>query len=190
MRLHDMHLLPLVALLTVFACTAPASDPSAALSASDSLAIADTVRSLTRDAYDLSRGEVVPRMMSVYPESGRVVSATAGRVTTSRDSLEMAVSAFWTGVGQFMVRPTWTWGAMEVDVVDTNTAVMTAQYTVPHWTVGNVPHVIGGVWTSLWQRRNGRWQVTHEHLSDMPRAAAEVLEARMSGAPPTVSPKQ
>ena len=189
MRRHDIRLPHLAALFAVSSCTAPASVPPAILAASDSSAIADTVERLARDAYDLSKGDVVPRMMSIYPQSGRVVSATAGRVTTSRDSLEMAVSAFWTGVGQFMVRPTWTWGAMEVDVVDRNTAVMTAQYTVPHWTDRNMPHVIGGVWTSLWQRRSGRWQVTHEHLSDMPRAAAELLESRMSGAPPAASHK-
>jgi hypothetical protein len=39
-------------------------------------------------AYDLSDTNVVARFMALYPPSGRVVSAAAGRVTTSRDTLE------------------------------------------------------------------------------------------------------
>ena len=150
------------------------------LSAADSAAIADSLRALVRDAYDLSKGDVVSRMMSLYPSSGRVVSATAARTTTSRDSLQAAVNAFWDGVGQYMVRPTWTWQAMQVDVLGPSTAAMTAQYTVPHWTDRGAPHVIGGAWTTVWERRSGRWVVIHEHLSDMPRVLAERLEATMT----------
>lgn len=147
------------------------------LSFDESAAIADSLRVLVRGAYDLSKGDVVRGMMSVYPDSGRVVSATGGRTTTSRDSLQMAVTSFWEGVGQYMVRPTWTWGDMHVDVLDRDHAVMTAQYTVPHWTDRGDPHVIGGVWTTVWSRGERGWRVIHEHLSDMPRAMAERLEA-------------
>jgi ketosteroid isomerase-like protein len=144
-------------------------------------AIADTLRALVTDAYDLSRGDVVRRFMSVYPSTGRVVSATAGSLTTSRDSLQMSIRAFWDGVGQHMVEPTWKWGRMEVDVLSPGAAVMSAQYTVPHWTDGGVPHVIGGVWTSVWARRGEGWRIVHEHLSDMPRPTAERIEAAMPG---------
>lgn len=176
---------PLVAaLLLVTACSRQSADTMRPLSAADSSAIADSLSTLVKGAYDLSQGDVVRRMMSLYPDEGRVISATAGRVTLSRDSLASSVNAFWTGVGQFMVRPTWTWEAMDVDVLSRDAAVLTARYTVPHWTEENQAHVIGGVWTSIWQRRNGHWQVIHEHLSDMPRPVAERLEADMAGAAP------
>ena len=142
-------------------------------------AIADTLRGLVRNAYDLSRGDVVRRFMSLYPDRARVVSATAGRVTTSRDSLQASIRTFWDGVGRYMVSPQWTWGRMDVDVLGPTAAVMTAQYTVPHWTDRGTPHVIGGVWTSVWQRTGEGWRIVHEHLSDLPRPVAERLEAAM-----------
>lgn len=185
MHSFGRHSTPLVAaLLLLTACSGQSSDSAQPQSAADSSAIADSLRTLVKGAYDLSQGDVVRRMMSLYPDEGRVISATAGRVTLSRDSLASSVNAFWTGVGQFMVRPAWTWDAMDVDVLSRDAAVLTARYSVPHWTEENRAHVIGGVWTSVWQRRNGRWQVIHEHLSDMPRALAERLESGMAGAPP------
>ena len=152
------------------------------LTSVDSTAIADSIRAMARSAYDLAEGKAVEHMMSVYPPSGRIVSATAGRVTSTRDSLQQAVDAFWQGVGRFMVRPRWEWGSMTVDVLDRNVVVMTAQYTVPHWTPEGAPHVLGGVWTSVWSRQDGRFRVIHEHLSDLPRALAEQMEAAMSPA--------
>lgn len=172
--------LPPTLSLALVLASAGCAERTSQLSAADSAAIADSLRALVRDAYDLSKGDVVSRMMSLYPSSGRVVSATAARTTTSRDSLQAAVNAFWDGVGQYMVRPTWTWQAMQVDVLGPSTAAMTAQYTVPHWTDRGAPHVIGGAWTTVWERRGGRWVVIHEHLSDMPRVLAERLEATMT----------
>lgn len=174
-----------VCLVTLIAC-APGRAATAPLGAQERAAIADTLRGMVRDAYDLSKGDVVRRFMSLYPEEGRVVSATAGRVSTTRDSLQASINAFWDGVGQYMVRPTWTWGDMQVDVLDRDAAVMTASYHVPHWTDVGRPHVIGGVWTSVWQRTQSGWRIIHEHLSDMPRAVAERMEATMPGADSTV----
>ncbi|MBC7898061.1 MAG: hypothetical protein H7066_21765 [Cytophagaceae bacterium] len=150
------------------------------MSQAEATAIADTLRGLVREAYDLSKGDVVARMMSLYPASGRVVSTTGGRITTSRDSLQLAITAFWEGVGQHMVQPTWTWGSMEVDVLSSGAAVMSAQYTVPHWTDVGRPHVIGGVWTTTWTRDASGWHIVHEHLSDLPRAVAERMETTMT----------
>ena len=163
-------------LLVVAGCDAPGGTT---LTPTAEAAIADTLRSQVRAAYDLSKGDVVRRFMSLYPESGRVVSATGGRVTTTRDSLQMSINAFWDGVGQLMVQPSWNWGRMEVDVLSSQSAVMTAQYTVPHWTDSGVPHVIGGVWTSVWRGGAGGWRIVHEHLSDLPRGVAERMEATM-----------
>lgn len=164
---------------------APAASP---LTAAESRAIGDSIRTLVRDAYDLSASDVPKRMLSIYPDEGRVVSATAGRVTNTREMLGAAVRSFWDGVGRFMVKPTWNWEAIEVDVLSRDVAVMTAQYTVRHWTYTGAPHVIGGVWTAVWQRREGRWEVTHEHLSDMPRPTAEAIEAQMPTIAPSIPP--
>lgn len=162
-----------------------ASARATSLSQAEARAVGDSIRAIVTGAYDLSKGDVPTRMLSVYPESGRVVSATAGRVTNTRALLETSVNAFWDGVGQYMIKPRWTWTNLEVEAIDRNTAMMTAQYTVPHWTDVGSPHVIGGVWTALWQRRGGRWVITHEHLSDMPRASAEAVEATMPAIAPT-----
>jgi hypothetical protein len=162
-----------------------ASGKATRLSQAEARAIGDSIQAILKGAYDLPKGDVPTRMLSVYPDSGRVVSATAGRVTSTRALLETSVNAFWDGVGQYMIRPTWTWTNLEVEAIDRNTAMMTAQYTVPHWTDVGAPHVIGGVWTALWQRRGGRWVITHEHLSDMPRASAEAVEATMPAIAPT-----
>lgn len=167
-------------LLTPVLLACSQSSPASTVSEAQATAIADTLRGIVRDAYDLSKGDVVKRMMSVYPSSGRVVSATGGRITTSRDSLQLAITSFWENVGQHMVQPTWNWGPMEVDVLSPRTAVMSASYTVPHWTDVGRPHVIGGVWTTTWTRDADGWHVVHEHLSDLPRVVAERMEATMT----------
>ena len=169
-----------IAALVLVAASAGCAANERRLSTADSTAVADTLRALVKEAYDLSKGNVVDGMMSLYPDSGRVISATGARTTTSRDSLHAAVTSFWNGVGRYMVRPTWRWEAMEVDVLGPTSAAMTAQYTVPHWTDRGAPHVIGGAWTTVWELRGGRWMIIQEHLSDLPRVLAERLEAQMS----------
>ncbi|MGQ0648696.1 MAG: nuclear transport factor 2 family protein [Gemmatimonadaceae bacterium] len=175
--LRMAHGFPLVCAFALAAGCTPASGER--LSTAQTAAISDTLRRIVRNAYDLSKGDAVRRFMSVYPSSGRVVSAAGGRVSTTRDSLQMSINAFWDGVGQHMLTPTWTWGNMDVDVLSPTSAVMTAQYAVPHWTDRGVPHVIGGVWTSVWRRTSEGWRIVHEHLSDMPRPLAERMEATM-----------
>lgn len=173
-----------IAVALLAGCAGRPDSSSARPGAAESTAIADSIRSLVRAAYDLSAPDVPTRMLSIYPSEGSVISATAGRVTNTREMLGSAVQSFWDGVGRFMVRPSWNWESIDVDVLSRDVAVMTAQYTVRHWTYTGAPHVIGGVWTAVWQRRNGRWEVTHEHLSDMPRPTAERIEAEM----PTIEP--
>ncbi len=172
--------------LQLNACAGTVAD--ATLDNSQRRTIADSLAARVRAAYDLSQGEPVQGFLSLYPQRGPVVSATAGRITHSRDSLATAINAFWTGVGQYMIDPTWTWTLLDVDVLTSNVAVMTSQYVVPHHTDRGDPHVIGGVWTAVWRRTDKGWFITHEHLSDLPRAAAEQLEARMSPRDSTVAP--
>ena len=58
---------------------------------------------------------------------------------------------------------------MHVDVLAPDAAVVTTTYRVPHLTPAGQPHVIAGAWTAVFQRRDGRWVIVQEHLSDMPR---------------------
>jgi ketosteroid isomerase-like protein len=144
-----------------------------AITAAERSAIADTLRALIVGAYDLSKpGDAVARLMSLYPSSGTVVSASGGQVSTSRDSIEIGVRTFWDNVGKNMRDPKWTWGAMHVDVLARDAAVVTTTYRVPHLTPRGEPHVFAGAWTAVFQRRNGRWVIVQEHLSDVPAAAA------------------
>ena len=161
----------LVAIATFAACRpgGQAGDGGSQLSAGDRQRIAAEVEARLREATDLGAGgDVVARMLSLYPDSGRVVSASTGQVTTSRDSLAASVQHFWAFIGQNMRQPEWRWGPMQVDVLGPDAAVVTATYRIPHITPQGEPHVIGGAWTAVFQRRGERWVVVQEHLSDAP----------------------
>lgn len=138
-------------------------------SAAERRAIADTISRLVRAAYDLERPGAEQRSIALYPDTGRVVSASAGHVITSRDSLVAGIRYFWENVAANMRQPRWIWDQMLVDVLSPNAAAMTATYHVPHLTPRNEPHVIGGAWTAVFEKRGGRWVIVQEHLSDLPQ---------------------
>jgi uncharacterized protein DUF4440 len=135
--------------------------------AAEKAAIADSLKHLVVAAYDLSKPDVVARLMSLYPTEGRVISASGGVITTTRPQLQQAIQAFWTYVGQNMKQPRWEWTSMIVDVLAPDAAVMTSTYRVPHLTPMGMNHVIGGAWTAVFQKRSGKWVIIQEHLSDV-----------------------
>lgn len=141
---------------------------SSSLSAADRRDIADSLARQVKAASDLSRPDVVQRMLSLYPPAGPIVSASAGRMITSRDTLAMGIKAFWDYVGSNMRQPQWIWDNMVVDVLAPNAAIMTATYHIPHLNPHNQPHVIAGAWTAAFEKRGSRWYVVQEHLSDLP----------------------
>lgn len=154
------------ALAGLIACAPPVQGP---VTSAQRAAIADTLRTLIVSAYDITTpGDAVTRLMSLYPPSGQVISASGGQVSTTRDSLELGIRAFWDNVGHNMRDPKWTWGDMHVDVLAPDAAVVTTTYRVPHLTPRGEPHVIAGAWTAVFQRRDGRWMIVQEHLSDLP----------------------
>lgn len=157
-------LLPLAALALSAACSVAGGPPTPA----EQHAIADSLARQVKSAYDLTKPDVEARLMSLYPTSGRVVSATAGQITTSRDSLAMGIKAFWENVGVNMREPKWVWQEMLFDVPASNVAVMSAKYHIDHLTPRNQPHSIGGAWTAVFEKRGDRWYVIQEHLSDLP----------------------
>lgn len=157
---------------------APASERP--LTTAQRTAVGDTLQTLIRNAYDLSKpGDAVARLMSLYPPSGPVVSASGGRVSTSRDTLAAGIRAFWDNVGRNMRDPDWQWGTMHVDVLAPDAAVVTTTYRVPHRTPAGQPHVIAGAWTAVFQRRAGRWVIVQEHLSDLPQPMPQAMPTTM-----------
>ncbi|HEX6535154.1 MAG TPA: DUF4440 domain-containing protein [Gemmatimonadaceae bacterium] len=157
----------LVALpLVSFALACSSGSSAAPLDAARRRAIADTVRARLVAAADLSGGDVVSRLMSLYPDTGAVISASAGRVTTTRAELRRSIQQFWTNIGRNMRNPRWEWDSMHVDVLAPDAAVVTATYRIPHITPQGRPHVVGGAWTAVFQRRGGKWVIIQEHLSD------------------------
>ncbi len=138
------------------------------MSAAQRTAIADAVRARIEAACDLSGGDVVGRLMSLYPDTGRVISASAGRVTTTRAALQRNIESFWQNIGQNMRQPRWVWDSIAVDVLSPDAAVLTAIYSIPHLTPRGMPHVVGGAWTAVFQKRDGTWVIIQEHLSDAP----------------------
>lgn len=155
----------LVAGVLLAACSPVSGKP---LGARERAAVADAVRRTIVAACDLSQGDVVQRLMSLYPDTGRVISASGGAVTTTRSELERSIRAFWTTTGQNMRNPRWEWRSMHIDVLAPDAAVLTATYRIPHLTPRGTPHVIGGAWTAVFQRRGARWVIIQEHLSDAP----------------------
>jgi len=168
-RSHRLHVVAFTLATGALAvCARPASDT---LAPAERAAIGDTLQRMIVAAYDVTTpGDRIARMMSLYPPTGGVVSASGGRVSVSRDSLEAGIRAFWEYVGQNMRDPKWQWDPMHVDVLSRDAAVVTATYRIPHLTPRGAPHVIAGALTQVFARRNGRWVVVQEHLSDVPAA--------------------
>ena len=167
MRYPVRRLLIALATLGAFAAHGCSAASAAQMSASEKRTIADSLKRMVVRAYDLSKPDAVASLMSLYPASGRVISASGGVTTTTRPELEQGIKAFWNYVGQNMKQPRWEWTSMTVDVLAPDAAVMTSTYRVPHLTPMGMSHVIGGAWTAVFQKRDGKWVIIQEHLSDV-----------------------
>lgn len=131
-------------------------------------ALADTLKARIAEAYDFTRPGAVARMSALYPDTGRVVSASGGHVITSPDSLRAGISAFWENVGRNMTNPKWVWGEVYVDRLADDAAVLTGTWSIPHIAPTGHPHTIQGAWTAVFRRLDGRWMIVTEHLSVPP----------------------
>jgi Flp pilus assembly pilin Flp len=146
-----------------------AQGDGAAMSDAEISRVRTEVETALREAYDLTKLDVGARMLALYPKSTRVVSASAGRVTTSRDTLELGIKWFWENVGSNMQNPQWIWDAMYVDVLTPTRAVVTGAYHIPHKTPRGEPHTITGAMTAVFAKIDGKWSIIQEHLSDAPQ---------------------
>ena len=158
-----MRPIPLLLLVTLAACRTPAPR----LPQSDA-ALADTLKARIEEAYDFSRPGVLERMTALYPDSGRVISASGGRIVTTADSLKAGIATFWQSTGQNMKDAKWVWGAVYVDRLGDDAAVLTATWSIPHIAPGGHPHTIQGAWTAVFKRIAGTWMIVVEHLSAPP----------------------
>jgi len=181
---------PILAIVAAVATTLGACSSNDALTPVQRQSIVDSLTRQVKAAYDLSKPNVEQRLLSLYPDTGRVVSASAGLITTSRDTLAMGIKAFWENIGVNMRQPRWIWDQMLFDVLSPTAAVMTAKYHVPHLTPHNMPHVVGGAWTAVFQKRGDRWYIIQEHLSDMPPMSDSAMASMvMPPAAPAKPPK-
>ena len=141
-------------------------------------------------AYDFTRPDVPANLMALYAPTGRVVSASAGRIVTSRDTLRAQIQTFWDNVGRNMRNPRVEWTQMYIAVLAPDAAVMTATYRIPHTQPNGMQHVIGGAWTAAFQRIGTRWYVVQEHLSDDPALAGMQAGMQMPMSDSTSAPAQ
>jgi hypothetical protein len=146
----------------VAACARPAATPL-----SDA-ALTDTLKARIEEAYDFSRPGVVERMNALYPDSGRVASASGGQFTVSGDSLRAGILTFWETAGKNMRDPKWVWGNVDVERLAPDAAVLTATWSIPHIAPTGRPHTIRGAWTAVFRRINAKWMIVAEHLSTPP----------------------
>jgi hypothetical protein len=144
----------------------------ASLTPAQRTTIAHEIDAKVRDAYDLSRPGAEQRMLALYADTGRIVSAEEGQIIASRDSVMLGIKLFWQNVGVNMRQPKWIWRHTYVDVLSPTSAVFTGAYRVPHLTPRNQPHELAGVMTMVFVKRGGKWGVVQEHLSDTPPPAA------------------
>lgn len=135
-------------------------------------AIASEIDAKVRDAYDLSKPGSEERMIALYADTGRIVSASTGRAIASRDTVIEGIKLFWKYVGANMKQSKWIWTNSYVDVLSPNAAVFTGTYRVPHLTPRGEPHEIAGAMTLVFAKRGQKWGVVQEHLSDAPPAMA------------------
>ncbi len=175
-----------VAALAMLSVATACTDPLR-VSPADRRAIADTLSALVTNAYDFSTPDPAARLLSLYPDSGRIISAVAGRITTTRDTLAGEIAGFWQRVGRNMQNPRFVLGSTYVDVITRDAAVLTLAYSIPHTTPQGTPHTVGGAWTMLWRRENGRWRIVQEHLSDTPASTAPGLASEVPVASPSPS---
>ena len=131
-------------------------------------ALADTLKARIEAAYDFSRPGVLERMNGLYPDTGRVISASGGHVIASADSLRAGIAAFWNNVGKNMRNAHWVWGDVYVDRLGPDAAVFTATWSIPHLAPDSTPHTIRGAWTAVFKRISGSWMIVAEHLSSPP----------------------
>jgi hypothetical protein len=141
---------------------------SGTLTPAQRTAIAREIDAKVRDAYDLSKPGAEQRMLALYADTGRIISAEEGQVIASRDSVMLGIKLFWQNVGVNMRQPKWIWTHTYVDVLSPTAAVFTGAYRVPHLTPRNQPHELAGVMTMVFVKRGGKWGVVQEHLSDTP----------------------
>lgn len=165
----------LAGLLAVFGVGSAACSVSDVVPATERRAIADSLSALVANAYDFSKPDATTRLLALYPDSGRVISAAGGRVTSTRAALASEIEGFWQRVGQNMQGPRFELGSSYVDVITRDAAVMTFAYSIPHRTPDGRPHVVNGAWTTFWRRDGGRWRIVQEHLSDAPPATTPVM---------------
>jgi ketosteroid isomerase-like protein len=156
---------------------------SQAPSAEERAAIAAEIERQVKGAYDLKNPDRVKSFLTLYSDTGRVLSSSGGRVITSRDTIAQGIRDFWQYVGSNMKNPTWMWDRFVVDVLSHDAAVMTATYHVPHTTPQGRPHIIGGAWTAVFRKEGERWVIVQEHLSDIPPALADSAHAHMNHPP-------
>jgi ketosteroid isomerase-like protein len=131
-------------------------------------ALRDTLMQRIEQAYDFTATDVVEGMSALYPDTGRVISASGGYVTTSADSLRQGLAEFWENVGINMSDARWEWDAVHVDRLSEDAAVLTGTWSIPHIAPTGNPHTIRGAWTAVFRRVAGEWLIIQEHLSVPP----------------------
>src|SRR4051812_16489498 len=117
MRLRRSSLVLASSLALIIATSCNTASGADQVTSAQRKAIADEIERSVRDAYDLTKPNLDERMLSLYADTGRIVSASGGSVIISRDSLAQGIHYFWRNIGMNMRQPKWIWDQMLVDVL-------------------------------------------------------------------------
>ena len=163
-------------LLGLAAILLPACGAPPAATVGTDLALADTLKKRIEEAYDFTRPGVLERMNSLYPSTGKVISASGGHFTDSGDSLRAGIRTFWEGAGKNMQGPRWVWGKVDVERLAPDAAVLVSTWSIPHVAPTGRPHTIQGAWTAVFRNIDGKWMIVIEHLSTPPEGTPPPAE--------------
>src|SRR4051812_11638759 len=94
LRIAAPRLTSLVVLVSLGVCGCSTSPSSA-----QRQVIAGEIEREVRGAYDLSSPGVEQRLLSLYPDTGRIVSASMGHLLMNRDTIFGGIRYFWRAIG-------------------------------------------------------------------------------------------
>jgi ketosteroid isomerase-like protein len=127
----------------------------------------DSVRAfLDRERVMIAKGDTVAAMADYLP-SGPLVSASGGKLATSRDSVIAGLRSFYqtTKSRELTIRST------KIDVLAPDVAALTADFVLSSKDSAGKSNEVRGVYSAVLATRDGRLRIIQENQSNAPQAS-------------------
>jgi len=148
----------IVALLALAAACQRGAPP---LTEAQRTAIADSVRQADDQLFAALNAKDVQRMMSFYVPGDDVISADAGMIYPSRDSLEKSSRAFWSSLKSVSIAR----DQQRIAVLAPKAVVVTETWHGTFTDSAGKSMDTKGAYTVVWERRDDGWKILAENNS-------------------------